>query len=392
MLGRVEDRDLMKAVRSRTWEAIVDHHGTWVAVNPLQGCPMACGYCYLTDRNQTKARPVELASPLETVEMLTHWPHYRVSTPVALYTCTDVFAVKRTVDHLHAVVNELARVRIQNPLVLITKFAVPDDTIDLLVNAARDAGLKVLVYLSYSGLSIDVEPGIKHRDIVNNFGRLKDAGIPTVHYWRPIVSQNSTAEEVARILGEVADSAVCSTVAPLQVKGGDRQRLAAFWPELTDPEATPEVQWLETFRTSLATLKPEFPEYPVFFSNSCAMAHVLERTDWRGIFGSRACTEYSYCPAGQRAACTRASSVSAGTSPEDVRIHLSEMGFQGARFTIDEAGTVNVLAPLPRVAVRVLEESLGRRVEVLDSAIEQRYRLRNSRVIAEAAAQEQQDR
>ena len=60
----------------RTRTAIVDQHATWIAVNPVQGCPKGCSYCFLNERGQTAVRPEQLASPAETVDMLTASRYY----------------------------------------------------------------------------------------------------------------------------------------------------------------------------------------------------------------------------------------------------------------------------------------------------------------------------
>ncbi|MGH3571621.1 MAG: hypothetical protein ACRDS0_42105 [Pseudonocardiaceae bacterium] len=45
--------------------------------------------------------------------------------------------------------------------------------------------MRLLAYLSYSGLGPGIERGIRHAAIAENFPRLTRAGVPVVHYWRP---------------------------------------------------------------------------------------------------------------------------------------------------------------------------------------------------------------
>jgi tRNA A37 methylthiotransferase MiaB len=60
----------------RIWSPVVDQHATWIAVNPIQGCPAACAYCFLHERRQAAVRPEIVASPVETVELLLKSQYY----------------------------------------------------------------------------------------------------------------------------------------------------------------------------------------------------------------------------------------------------------------------------------------------------------------------------
>lgn len=117
-----------RPLRVRT--PIVDQHATWVAVNPIQGCPKACSYCFLTERGQTGVRPEQLASPAETVGLLIASPYYAPDRPVALYTWTDVMALPSSRVHLTELLVLLAERQTPNLVVLITKCLIPDDALD----------------------------------------------------------------------------------------------------------------------------------------------------------------------------------------------------------------------------------------------------------------------
>ena len=70
--------------------------------------------------------------------------------------------------HLAELLATLVDRKIPNPLVLITKCPIPDDALDA-VTTARQAGLRTIVYLSYSGLGHDTERGIQHEELRTNF-------------------------------------------------------------------------------------------------------------------------------------------------------------------------------------------------------------------------------
>jgi DNA repair photolyase len=49
--------DRPAAGAARTYAPVIDQHATWIGVNPIQGCPKGCAYCFLRDRGQAPARP-----------------------------------------------------------------------------------------------------------------------------------------------------------------------------------------------------------------------------------------------------------------------------------------------------------------------------------------------
>lgn len=67
----------------RVRTGIVDQHATWIAVNPVQGCPKSCRYCFLHERGQAGVAPETLADPASTVELLLTSPLYAPTRPVA---------------------------------------------------------------------------------------------------------------------------------------------------------------------------------------------------------------------------------------------------------------------------------------------------------------------
>jgi hypothetical protein len=111
-----------------------------------------------------------VAGPAETADLLFASPFYAAERPVALYTWTDVMATAGSREHLASLLSELASRGTPNPVVLITKWQMPDDTIEA-ASAAMGSGVRVVVYLSCSGLDKHIERAIQHDDIRANFPR-----------------------------------------------------------------------------------------------------------------------------------------------------------------------------------------------------------------------------
>ncbi|MCR6488355.1 radical SAM protein [Amycolatopsis sp. OK19-0408] len=358
------------AVKSRVFASVVDQHATWLALNPVQGCFKRCAYCFLTQRGQTRVPPVVVADASSAVTQLLASPLYAPRRPVALYTWTDVMDTVVARRHLHATLRELIAREVTNPIVLITKCGVPDETIAALVQA-RDAGLQVLVYLSYSGLDRRVERGVRHQDLIANFPRLHAAGIPIVHYWRPALPESATEPVMRGVLDHAAAYASASMVAGLKVEGEQMLAdLAALWPELatTDGVADAECVYPRAFWDFTHRTAELHPDYPVFHSNSCALAYALGRPDAHGVHGTGLCRR-SHCPAGQRACCAAAAGDRVVPTRVTVSTALAARGLAEVEFTLQPGGRELLIhAPVPTAAVAALTQDLGVRIEVVREA------------------------
>ncbi|MER7057092.1 radical SAM protein [Streptomyces sp. NPDC000351] len=314
----------------RTWEPVIDQHETWLAINPVQGCNKGCSYCYLLDRGQTRVKPTELATPGRTVDLLLASPYYHRRAALALYTCTDALSTLRTRAHLVGLLRELASREVHNPVCLITKCAVTDDVIDAIL-AAQAAGIRVIVYLSYSGLGPDVEHGIDHDALRANFPRLHERGIPLVHYWRPLTPANAAPATITHVLDWAARYSACSVAVGLKVKPGARKQMTELWPALAAedlPVESADAVWPRQTWDLLDSLPARYPGHPIFQTNSCALAYVLHRPDGHRVHGTSACAA-NHCPDNQRGLCAAATPTQVTTN--DIRRRLVWVGVPTVR-------------------------------------------------------------
>jgi DNA repair photolyase len=350
----------------RTRTEIVDQHATWIAVNPVQGCPKVCSYCFLNERGQTAVRPEQLASPAETVNLLTASPFYAPDRPVALYTWTDVMALPSSRAHLADLLALMVDRQIPNPIVLITKCQIPDDALDA-VTMARRAGLRTIVYLSYSGLGREMERGIRHEELKANFPRLAQAGVPVVHYWRPAFPESATPSTMEAVFDWAAAYAQCTVAAGLKVEPAALPRLAGLWPELasTPGVTAAECVYPQAFWDFIHATNQRRPDYPLFHTNSCALAYVLGHPDRFGVFRSTVCTERNHCPTAQRRRCEGEILRQPALTEATVRTVLVRRGHGDADFTLDHPrGEVVIHAVLPTSAAAALTQDLGIRVRI----------------------------
>ncbi|MGW1842284.1 hypothetical protein [Streptomyces sp. NPDC001966] len=206
-----------------------------------------------------------------------------------------------------------------------TKCSVTDDVIAAILRA-RQAGIPVIVYLSYSGLGPDTERGIDHAALRTNFPRLHAHGIPVIHYWRPLMPANSAPGTITHVLDWAARYAACSVAVGLKVKPGARDQLAVLWPELADdglPLESADAVWPRETWELLETLPARYPDHPIYQTNSCAITHVFNRPDSHLVHGSSACAD-NHCPGDQRHLCAAASPPP--VTQDDIQQHLVWLG------------------------------------------------------------------
>ncbi|MCX4745975.1 radical SAM protein [Kitasatospora sp. NBC_01287] len=323
------------ATRLRVYENVIDQHDSYTVMNPVQGCPKRCRYCFLQQRFQTGVKPVELAGPADTVQRLLSSPYYRPGGVLAAYTCTDALATPPNRRHLIGLLRELTCAHVTNPLVLISKCAPTPEVIDA-VTAARANRLPVIMYLSYSGLEPDVELGIDHQALRRSFGLWHSAGVPVVHYWRPFLPQNSTEEAMRTVLDTVVGRSACSVAVGLKTPPGAFDQMAGLWDGLPADAAAADAVWPEQARQLLERLPAEYGHL-VYESNSCALAHVTDRPDDAGVWGSEVCAAADLCPPDQRRLCRATWRTPAPLATEQIDAELTRLGLAGTPYEWDPA-------------------------------------------------------
>jgi DNA repair photolyase len=354
----------MRTTTPRFRTGIVDQHATWIAVNPVQGCPKSCLYCFLHERGQAGVAPEVLAEPARAVELLLASPFYAPGRPVALYTWTDVMALPASREHLQSVLGELADREVRNPLVLITKCHVPDEVIAELAEMQRRS-VQVIVYLSLSGLDNTVERGVRHAALLDNFPRLAAAEIPIVHYWRPGTPMSAATAVMEKVLDHAAMYAACTMAAGLKVEPAALPRLAQMWPELatTDGVTSAECVYPRAFWEFVHRTWQRHPGHPLFHTNSCALAYVLRRPDTFGVFGGTTCRLRNNCPLPQRIRCGAADDVRARPDEAQVRAALHRRGLGDVAFAVSGDGRdITVHAAVDTATVAALTHDLRTRV------------------------------
>jgi hypothetical protein len=257
---------------------------------------------------------------------------------------------------------------------MITKCFVRDRTIKLL-QKAQGSGSNPIFYLSYSGLDNTIEKGIDHNQLRQNFQRLDDSGIPVVHYWRPFVPQNSSLEKMLPVIDLAVKHSKASVIDGLRMTPEMVQQFS-FWPELSEAGldlSNTESIYTEDSQVNLKYLQAEYPEHPMLYASSCAIANIEEIPDYNAVYGTHVCHKSS-CPTTQRGRCENFHG-NRVINPEEVGRHLARLAVN-ASFIInqDENGisTLEIDASLSHNILVNLTQALKMRVKA-NSVIEVGY-------------------
>ena len=86
---------------------IVDTHASWIALNPIHGCPFRCRYCFLNGFDNTSKKPVELCSTTDAVKQLLEYKFYNYEIPLCLFTSTEIFSTESNINYAMNMLIEL---------------------------------------------------------------------------------------------------------------------------------------------------------------------------------------------------------------------------------------------------------------------------------------------
>ena len=207
--------------------SIIEMHDTWLTVNSIVGCTNGCKYCFLQATNDNLARPRVLADAAKAISCLFSSKYYTTHIPVCLLPNTDPFLNEHNMSYVKEMLDILAKKKISNPIILITKCLIPNEFVDYLSNLITN-GMNIVVYLSLSGLSKFYEPNINHANIKINFCNLASKGIKIIHYYRPFIPENSDAKSITNLLDFVKDYTNISVITGLKLKSDFIDKID-FW-------------------------------------------------------------------------------------------------------------------------------------------------------------------
>lgn len=285
---------------------IVDVHATWLVLNPIQGCPKNCRYCFLREKGLNQVKPNVLVSPEKAVDMLLKSKFYIKDMPLCLISQSDAFATKENIEYVKQLLELLFEKNIKNPIVFITKCHIPIEFIELIDKYEKE-GHKFVFFMSYSGLDSSVEVGVDKKVIEENFINLHKYNKIVIHYWRPFIKENSSPDIVEKVYNFVKQHAVASIAIGLKITDDIINNID--WDALkANREAAIKSDnvWDKTaYEYIYNDLKNRDDNYPIYQTTSCALAYALGESDRKFFYTTSICKDCNKCLPEQRERCKK---------------------------------------------------------------------------------------
>lgn len=318
---------------------VIDIHASWLALNPIHGCPFSCKYCFLNGVDLTSKKPIELTTVEDAVQQLINFKYYDKSFPLCLFTSTDFAGCPSNLNYAIKIIEELYKNNISNPIVFITKQYIPDYFLDV-IDEYEKKSMKFVFLLSYSGLTNKIEVGINKEKIKENFINLHKRGKKIIHYWRPFLPENSTQEVLEDVYNFVKQYASCSISIGLKVQPSYINNLS-FWEKLyTNKENSYSYESVWTKNAYEFIEEKKHGDYPIFNTTSCALSYTINQPDYNAFYCSKFC-ESNNCPQLQK---NRCASKKNSLNTKNIKKIIEEfMGKLGCSFQFNIDLTNNVI-------------------------------------------------
>lgn len=297
--------DNFEKTKTPEFYPIVDVHATWLVLNPVQGCPKQCKYCFLKERGLNKVKPITLVSPEQAVNQLLESKFYIPDMPLCLFSQTDAFSTIENVEYLKQLIEILMERGVKNPIIFISKCNIPDDFINFIDKYEKN-GHNFIFFLSYSGLDSKIEVGVDKKVIENNFIKLSKKNKKIIHYWRPFIPQNSNKEDILKIYNFVSKYCIASVAIGLKTTNDIIDNIS--WDKLKDNRdkaLKSDNVWNNEAYDYLWNDLSRKEDYPIFQTTSCALGYALNEPDRKFFYNTDICLNCNQCPKIQRELCKK---------------------------------------------------------------------------------------
>jgi hypothetical protein len=244
-----------------------------------------------------------MCSPKECVEQLLRHPLFvRNLSRLAIGNETDMLH-PLNLDYLVELLGAMEDAGLENPTALITKARLDGAGLNR-IRAIR--GPRIIFCLSYSGLGQDIEPNFTDDWFRSNFAIVRDFGFAILHFWRPLLPENTTAEAIESMLAFVSRFADASIFVGLKLHPELTRIVTQEGAISVPPEREKEIgEWLEPEAIARidAIARQLCPDYPLYRHTSCGLAKTMACPNHTGTFYRHDICPPSHCPALQRTIC-----------------------------------------------------------------------------------------
>jgi hypothetical protein len=257
-------------------------------------------------------------------------------------------------DYLVDLLTALKNAGLDNTIALITKAHI-DRRILSAIRAIE--GLRIVFCLSYSGLGRRLEPNFTDESLRANFEIVRRFGFPILHFWRPLLQENTSVGAIERMLSFVSKMADASVFVGFKLHP-ELTRIVVQDGSVPVPADLQEVvgEWLtpDTISRIYTVAQRICPHYAIYRHTSCALAKIMACPNHTGtVYRADICPP-SQCPADQRRVCENARGI---PSARQVSESLASLG-RVVGFLRDEDG-ITIADPITQEEYSYLVQSLS---------------------------------
>ncbi len=299
-----------------TESPLLAEHDSWLAFDPIRGCPNDCSYCFLRLQNMTHTAPLMCSASIEWLseryaDLTQEIP---LSVPVSFGNMTDLLSTKQLFDYFCLLSSEIRRRDPNRLFIIITKARI---TTEMAQKIADVTGGNTLLFLSQSyasSLNDHVELGnISTPEESLESARIisKTAGLNCVHFWRPFLAAWNPPELLSSRIHALKDSGCrCSVIiglkAPQTIRNYFSPTLLSIAAGELYHKPLPGDEYICRELVDSAISAASAINYPIFLHTSCALAFISGTPDINGTSHSTAAElrcRRSNCPTQQRDIC-----------------------------------------------------------------------------------------
>lgn len=265
------------------------------SIDYWKGCSYQCAYCHVQgifeDLNQDY-RMYNLPQPRskftieEIIDALIDHPYFEKDNSIISIatSSTEPFATPKVTESTLKIMEYFVELGLKNPFWIVTKAGIPSGIASRLKKIC-DNGNKIMISLCYAGNPKIIEPMQNNR--FKNIEELEDTGVTVSWYLRPLVKEWTANKEKLTEMFEYVSSKYGKYI-DMIVPGGLR------WTDgiefglkvqrgLEMPKLIKKYDQ-KTLSSDIENIilelcKEYFPNKPVYFNSSCAIAHMLEKNN-----------------------------------------------------------------------------------------------------------------
>ncbi len=204
--------------------SLVEDLTSWLTINPVKGCPLDCAYCFRAAWYPSRVPEAATEVGRAVEELVAHPAFVPHETPLAVNVSSTDAMLPQAKESTFRAAELLDQRGLRNPFGVITKLTITPRDVERLLELRH---VRPVVFVSLSFLPRRIEP-VPVAPRIATMRRIQRAGLPVVHYFRPIMAGLNDAPEVLsralRIADEYAD-VMC--VGGLRVSREIQRNLAA---------------------------------------------------------------------------------------------------------------------------------------------------------------------